>query len=88
MIRVDGLSYTYPGATAPAIRELTFAVEPGEVFGVLGPSGAGKSTTQNVLTGLLRGWTGQVELLVRAVGRTDRQSERGGVQAARQVAVL
>lgn len=73
MIRVDGLSYTYPGATAPAIRELTFAVEPGEVFGFLGPSGAGKSTTQNVLTGLLRGWTGQVELLERPLTAWGRE---------------
>lgn len=62
MIRVAGLSYTYPTAAAPALHELAFEVAEGEVFGFLGPSGAGKSTTQNILIGLLRGWRGEVVL--------------------------
>lgn len=67
MIHVEGLTHTYPGAEAPAIRDLAFAVGEGEVFGFLGPSGAGKSTTQHILTGLLRGWTGTVEVLGRSI---------------------
>ncbi len=65
MIRVEGLTFTYEGASAPAIRDLSFEVGEGEVFGFLGPSGAGKSTTQNVLIGLLRGWQGSIEVLGR-----------------------
>jgi len=67
MIDVEGLTFTYPGATYPAVQNLTFAVAEGEVFGFLGPSGAGKSTTQNVLIGLLRGWTGRVEVRGRSL---------------------
>jgi len=37
-----------------AVRGVSFAVEPGEVFGLLGPNGAGKSTTINVLCTLVR----------------------------------
>jgi ABC-2 type transport system ATP-binding protein len=37
----------------PAVRDVTFAVEPGEVVGFLGPNGAGKTTTLKMLTGLL-----------------------------------
>jgi ABC-2 type transport system ATP-binding protein len=37
-----------------AVRGISFAVEPGEVFGLLGPNGAGKTTTLRVLTTLLR----------------------------------
>ena len=69
MIRVEGLSFTYPTATSPTLRELDFEVNAGEVFGFLGPSGAGKSTTQNILIGLLRGWQGEVEVLGRSVER-------------------
>ena len=65
MIRVEGLSFTYRGGSSPAIRDLTFEVAQGEVFGFLGPSGAGKTTTQNVLIGLLRGWQGRVDVLGR-----------------------
>jgi len=62
MIEVRGLSFSYAGVGEPAVRALDFSVEPGEVFGFLGPSGAGKSTTQNVLIGLLRGYTGAVSV--------------------------
>jgi fluoroquinolone transport system ATP-binding protein len=68
MITVEGLTFTYPGATSPAIRDLSFEVRTEEVFGLLGPSGAGKSTTQNVLIGLLEEWTGQVTVLGRPLG--------------------
>ena len=40
MISVDGLTYTYPSGSSPAVRELTFDVKQAEVFGFLGPSGA------------------------------------------------
>lgn len=67
MIDVEGLTHTYKGAASPAIRDLTFHVREGEVFGFLGPSGAGKSTTQNVLIGLLDGWRGRIEVMGRSL---------------------
>ena len=62
VIRVDGLRYTYPKATEPAVRAMDFTVGGGEIFGFLGPSGAGKSTTQKVLIGLLRGHGGHASV--------------------------
>ncbi|MDA7510871.1 ABC transporter ATP-binding protein [Verrucomicrobia bacterium] len=64
-ICVEGLTHSYSGGSAPAIRDLTFDVGTGEVFGFLGPSGAGKSTTLNILIGLLKGWQGGVQVLER-----------------------
>jgi fluoroquinolone transport system ATP-binding protein len=66
MIEVAELSFTYPRAARPALTGLTFAVDPGEIFGFLGPSGAGKSTTQKILIGLLRSYLGHVSVLGRA----------------------
>jgi len=60
VIRVRGLTFTYPTATEPAIRGMDFSVGRGEIFGFLGPSGAGKSTTQKILIGLLSGHGGEI----------------------------
>ncbi|WP_066378601.1 MULTISPECIES: ABC transporter ATP-binding protein [unclassified Anabaena] len=51
MIEVEHLSKTY-GST-PAITDVTFNVEPGEILGFLGPNGAGKTTTMRILAGYL-----------------------------------
>jgi ABC-2 type transport system ATP-binding protein len=51
MIEVEHLSKIY-GST-PAIEDVTFSVEPGEILGFLGPNGAGKTTTMRILAGYL-----------------------------------
>lgn len=53
MIDVKKLCYSYTKNDQYAIRDISFHVNPGDVFALLGPSGAGKSTTQGILTGLL-----------------------------------
>jgi fluoroquinolone transport system ATP-binding protein len=65
MIQVENLTFTYAGTNQPAIKDLTFAVQPGEIFGFLGPSGAGKSTTQKILFRLLQGFQGSVKVFER-----------------------
>ena len=60
MIEVRGLTRRYGALTA--VHDLSFAVRPGEVLGLLGPNGSGKSTTVKVLTGLLPPTSGQVLL--------------------------
>ncbi len=71
MITVDNLTFTYPGADRPAVRELGFHVAREEILGFLGPSGAGKSTTQKILIGLLRGFQGVVSVLGRDLRAWD-----------------
>lgn len=58
MIRVTSLSKSYNGHDA--IRDLSFSVEKGKIYGFLGPNGAGKSTTMNIMTGCLAADSGQV----------------------------
>ena len=42
VIQTQSFCFSYPGADRPAVRDVTFAVERGEIFGFLGPSGAGQ----------------------------------------------
>jgi len=51
MIRVEALTKQFNGFTA--VDQVSFEVEPGEIFGFLGPNGAGKSTTIKMLITLL-----------------------------------
>jgi fluoroquinolone transport system ATP-binding protein len=62
MIKVNGLNHSYNKDGKYAVKDVSFEVKEGEVFGFLGPSGAGKSTTQNILTGLLQLQDGVVEV--------------------------
>jgi len=61
-LMVETLVYTVPGMRAPIVRNVSFALKPGEVLGVIGPSGAGKSTLARLLLGILTPVAGHVRL--------------------------
>lgn len=61
MINIDKLSFSYV-ESQPFIKNMSFSVERGEIFGFLGPSGAGKSTLQKILTGVLTTYSGSVKI--------------------------
>ncbi len=46
--------------TFEAVSDLSFSVQPGEVFGLLGPNGAGKTTTLRMILGLVEPTSGKV----------------------------
>ncbi len=62
MILVEELKYKYKNNSEETLHGLGFSVKKGEIFGFLGPSGAGKSTTQKILTGLNRGYSGTAKV--------------------------
>lgn len=61
VIEVRGLHKTYGGV--PAVRDATFSVRRGEIFGLLGPNGAGKTTTVECLQGLRSADGGSISVL-------------------------
>ena len=58
MIEVSNVSKYY--GSFPAIENISFRVEPGEVLGFLGPNGAGKTTAMKVITGFMPPTSGKV----------------------------
>jgi len=70
MIRLDRVTYTYPGQPAPALADFSVTIAPGEFVLVVGPSGAGKSTFLRSLNGLAPHfyggrWAGRAEVFGR-----------------------
>ncbi len=61
MFQVKNLSFRYPKNQEDTLRQLSFSMARGEVFGLLGPSGVGKSTTQKVMTKLLPRYQGEIQ---------------------------
>ena len=60
LIEVKNLSKSY--GPVPAVKDVTFTVEEGYIYGFLGPNGAGKSTTMNMITGCLATTQGEISI--------------------------
>ena len=65
-LELEHVSHRY-GGDAPALEDLSLAVEPGELVALLGPSGCGKTTALKVVAGLLRPTSGDVRVGGRSV---------------------
>ncbi len=73
MLRIENLTYRYPGNDKETLKDLNFSIEKGEIFGFLGPSGSGKSTTQKILYKLLNGHTGKITFNGKPLGDWGRE---------------
>lgn len=79
VIATTGLTKRY--GKVQALTDLTFAVRPGEVYGLLGPNGSGKTTTIRLLIGLLRPTAGHSQV-------SGHDSWRRGLEVRRFVSFL
>jgi ABC-2 type transport system ATP-binding protein len=68
--------YSKRGSSVRAVDGLSFAVQPGTIFGLLGPNGAGKTTTIRILTTLLRPTSGRATVAGFDVMRESLQVRR------------
>jgi ATP-binding cassette subfamily C protein len=59
-VLVDSLSFSYPTSHKKTLKNISFAINPGEIVGVIGPSGAGKSTLLDLVLGLRNPDQGQI----------------------------
>ena len=72
VVVAENLSYAY--GQRPALADVSFTLNRGEVLGLLGPNGAGKSTCLRILTGWLAPLTGRVSIAGCDVARDGREA--------------
>jgi ATP-binding cassette, subfamily B, multidrug efflux pump len=61
-VTLRSVTFTYPDAAAPALRELTLDVAPGALVAITGPLGSGKSALARLVAGLHRPDSGQIRV--------------------------
>src|SRR5688572_16401130 len=81
VLRADGLAKTFRldffRKRVEAVKDATFSVNRGEVFGFLGPNGAGKTTTLKMLMGLVKPTRGSAQVLGKPVADIEAKRRLG-----------
>ncbi|MCM1254049.1 MAG: ABC transporter ATP-binding protein [Clostridium sp.] len=74
MIKVENLVKKY--GTRVAVKDLSFTVQKGQIYGFLGPNGAGKTTTMNIMTGYLAATSGTVTINGYDIQKQSKQAKK------------
>jgi energy-coupling factor transporter ATP-binding protein EcfA2 len=75
LLKVEHLGWRYIGSSAPALDDINFELQAGEVLGVTGPSGAGKTTLTLAMNGLIpQNFRGDFLGTVRVKGRSTQDT--------------
>lgn len=77
MIEVQNLTKTFNGKTV--LKDVSFEVKEGEIFGYLGPNGAGKTTTLRIILGLLNPTSGNAFVMGQNLGENEALRNKVGV---------
>ena len=77
MIEVQNLTKTFNGKTV--LKNVSFEVKEGEIFGYLGPNGAGKTTTLRIILGLLNPTSGNAFVMGQNLGLGENEALRNKV---------
>jgi subfamily B ATP-binding cassette protein MsbA len=87
-IAYEGVGFTYPSRTDPALRDVELKVRPGETVALVGPSGGGKTTLVNLLPRFYSPTEGRITLDGHDIQSLTLESLRGNIALVSQDVVL
>ncbi len=84
----DDVTFTYPGAERPAVREFSLRVKKGERVAIVGPNGSGKTTLLAILTRFFEPQSGRILFDGRPVSECSLQSLRRQISLVTQETII
>jgi ATP-binding cassette subfamily C protein LapB len=88
LVEFRDVTFSYPGQTTPALKNMSFTIKPGEKVGIIGAVGSGKTTLERLLINLYQPETGSVLVDgtdVRQIDPGDLRRNVGAVQQSPQL---
>lgn len=86
-VRIEGVTFTYPGAISPALADVSIDIAAGSSVGIVGSSGAGKSTLADLMLGVIEPDLGRV--IIGGINAADAMREwPGGISYVPQEVTL
>ena len=82
------VTFSYEPGAAPALRDFTLQVHPGETIALVGSSGAGKSTVAQLVIGFIRPSSGRILLDGRDMSQLDLRTYRRFISVVNQETIL
>lgn len=78
-LSIKGLTFTYPGANEPALRDINIELEPGQTLGVIGKTGCGKTTLASLLLKMYNVPDGKIFFDGHDINSYPLKTLRGGI---------
>ncbi|EME23333.1 ABC transporter ATP-binding protein [Rhodococcus triatomae] len=88
IVEMRNVSFSFPGADEPVLRDVNFLAEPGMTTAIIGGTGSGKSTLLNLIPRLLDATEGQVQVGAADVRYVDSTRLRNSIGLVPQKAFL
>lgn len=78
------VTFTYPGATAPALTDISFSIKKGQTVGIIGDTGSGKTTLLYLILRFYEPQQGEIRFRGKNIKEYDKESYRQAVTGALQ----